>query len=204
MHEFSLSRTRDKVLPETLTDSQGHEIAIDADFRTVLRCLRVLTDPDVSNEDAAYLLLVWFFKGAFVPEAFSLFASFLTNGVQSDGSEPPMMDYEQDADVIYASFLREYRIDLLETGMHWYKFRALLNGLSDQSALAGRMRLREMDTSKLKGKEKAKAEKAKRRVALKERVSAEEMAIQQELEKALAEGRDPAPILAKIRNMGGE
>lgn len=204
MPEFSLSRSRDKVLPETVTDAQGREIAIDPDFRTVLRCMRVLTDPDVSAGDAAYLLMLWFFKGVFVTDAFSLFASFLADGTETDGSEPPMMDCEQDADVIYASFLREYGIDLLETGMHWVKFRALLSGLSSQSALAARMQLRDMDTSKLKGKDKTKAEKAKRRVALRERVSAEEKAIQQELEQALAQGRDPAPILAKIRNMGGE
>lgn len=204
MPEFSLSRARDKVLPEHVVDATGQTVAVDADFRTVLRCLRVLTDPDVSAADAAYLLMLWFFKGKYVPEAFTLFSAFLSDGEEHDGSEPPVMDYEQDADAIYASFLREYGIDLLETDMHWVKFRALLSGLSPQSTLAARIQLRETDTSKLKGKERLKAEKAKRRVALKERVSAEEKAIQKELEQALMEGRDPAPILAKIRNMGGE
>lgn len=204
MAEFSLSRSREKVLPEHVVDESGREVPVDADFHTVLKCLRVATDPDVSVEDAAYLLMLWFYKGEFVPDAFSLFADFVASGEESTEREAPLMDYEQDADVIYASFLSEYGIDLLDTSMHWAKFRALLSGLSDQSALASRMKLRDMDTSKLKGKEKHKAEKAKRRVALKERVSAEEKAVQEELERALAAGEDLAPILKKIRELGGE
>ena len=204
MNNFSLSRSRDKVLAEHVEDAWGNRYVIDPDFRTVLRCLRVLTDPDVSTEDALYLLMLWFFKGVYVADAVGLFAAFLRDDEQEHDSEPPMMDYEQDADVIYASFLREYGIDLLDTSMHWAKFRALLSGLSEHSALAARMRIRDTDTKNLKGKDKVRAERAKRRVALKERISAEEKSIQEELERALAAGEDPAPILAKIRNMGGE
>lgn len=203
MNEFSLSRSRDKVLPEHVVDSRGNTIPIDADFHTVLKCMRVMGDPDVPAQDKAFLLMTWFFKGAFVPEAFTLFAGFLSSGEEPD-NEPAKMDYEQDADAIYASFLRDYGIDLLETRMHWNKFRALMSGLSEQSALASRMKLRDMDTSGLKGKDKMKAEKAKRRVALKERVSKEELEIQEQLQRALAAGEDPAPILARIRTMGGE
>lgn len=206
MNEFSLSRSRDKALPVQLTNSSGNVVDIDPDFRTVLRCLRVLSDPEVSQQDAAYLLMLWFFKGAFVPDAFALFSEFLSDGQETpDGQDAPVMDYEQDADAIYASFLSEYGIDLLDVEhLHWRKFRALMSGLGGQCALAARVQLREMDTSKLKGRDKVKADKAKRRVALKERVSAEEKAIQEELQRALEEGRDPAPILAKIRSMGGE
>lgn len=204
MNKFSLSRSRDKVLAQHVADEAGTVYEIDPDFRTVLRCLRVLTDPDISTQDALYLLMLWFFKGVYVADAVGLFAAFVKDGEQEYDPEPPMMDYEQDADVIYASFLREYGIDLLDTGMHWAKFRALLGGLSEQSALAARVRIRDTDTKNLKGKDKIRAERAKRRVALKERISAEEKTIQEELERALTAGEDPSPILAKIRNMGGE
>lgn len=44
----------------------------------------------------------------------------------------------EDADIIFASFFYDYQIDLInERGrLHWKKFKALLNGLSDQTKLA--------------------------------------------------------------------
>ena len=42
-----------------------------------------------------------------------------------------VLDYDIDADYIYAAFLEQYRIDLLVEEMHWYKFCALLHGLHD-------------------------------------------------------------------------
>ena len=42
-----------------------------------------------------------------------------------------VLDYDIDADYIYAAFWEQYRIDLLEEEMHWHKFCALLHGLHD-------------------------------------------------------------------------
>ena len=200
MNNFSLSRTREKVLPESVTDTDGTVYSVDADFRTVLRCIRVCTDPDVEAKDALYMLMMWFFKGVLVPNATALFSGFIDSGIEGDG-DPAKMDFEQDADAIYSSFMMDYGIDLLDVPfLHWKKFQALLSGLSDKTALQCRMQLRDLDTSHLKGKDKMKAEKAKRRVQLIERMSAEEEALCEELEKALSEGRDPSAVLKKLKN----
>lgn len=200
MNNFSLSHSRAKLLPETVTDEEGNVYSIDADFRTVLRCIRVCTDPDIEAKDALYMLMMWFFKGVLVPDAIALFNAFIDTGVEDDG-EPARMDFEQDADAIYSSFMMDYGIDLLDIPfLHWKKFQALLNGLSDRCALQCRMQLRDLDTSHLKGKEKLKAERAKRRVQLVERLSAEEEALCEELEIALAEGKDPSEVLKKLKN----
>ena len=46
------------------------------------------------------------------------------------------LDYELDADLIYAAFLGQYGIDLVDvTELHWHKFLALLNGLNDSTKL---------------------------------------------------------------------
>lgn len=42
-----------------------------------------------------------------------------------------VIDYDIDAPYIYAAFLEQYGIDLIETRLHWYKFLALLHGLHD-------------------------------------------------------------------------
>lgn len=44
-----------------------------------------------------------------------------------DGDQ--VLFYEYDGDYIYSAFLQQYGIDLLETDLHWHKFKALLNGL---------------------------------------------------------------------------
>lgn len=42
-----------------------------------------------------------------------------------------VIDYEKDAALIYAAFFEQYKIDLIDNNLHWYKFTALLQGLHD-------------------------------------------------------------------------
>lgn len=47
-----------------------------------------------------------------------------------------VLDYELDAELIYAAFLGQYGIDLFEADLHWHKFLALLKGLNDSTVLS--------------------------------------------------------------------
>lgn len=49
----------------------------------------------------------------------------------SDDNGEIVIDYEIDAPYIYAAFLEQYGIDLIDTRLHWHKFLALLHGLHD-------------------------------------------------------------------------
>lgn len=52
------------------------------------------------------------------------------------GSDAVALDYELDADLIFAAFLGQYGIDLLEVEeLHWHKFLALLKGLKSDTRL---------------------------------------------------------------------
>ncbi|MCM1218946.1 MAG: bacteriophage Gp15 family protein [Lachnospiraceae bacterium] len=42
-----------------------------------------------------------------------------------------VVDFEQDADLIFAAFWERYGIDLAEKDLHWHKFLALFRGLHD-------------------------------------------------------------------------
>lgn len=46
-----------------------------------------------------------------------------------EGDNINVLDYEQDAELIFAAFLEQYGIDLIEENLHWWKFKALLSGL---------------------------------------------------------------------------
>lgn len=66
----------------------------------------------------------------------------------------PALDFEYDAEYIYASFMLDYRIDLIDQQgiMPWKKFIALFQGLSDQSKIHEVMRIRSMEIPKYNGK----------------------------------------------------
>lgn len=72
-------------------------------------------------------------------------------------------DLEQDAPYIYASFMSDYKMDLFEQQgkLHWYKFKALLSGLTEGSKFIRVIDIRTMDLPKGKGSE---AEKQRKRI----------------------------------------
>lgn len=69
-------------------------------------------------------------------------------------SPVPVLDFEEDGDYIYASFMQEYGIDLInEQGrLSWKKFLYLFNGLSADTKIKQIMRIRSMDIPEYNGK----------------------------------------------------
>ena len=65
-------------------------------------------------------------------------------------SDEPAIDLEQDAEYIYASFMQTYKIDLMEQQgkMHWWKFKALLNGLPEDTLIKQIIHIRTYEPSK--------------------------------------------------------
>ena len=64
--------------------------------------------------------------------------------------------FEYDADYIYSAFLEQYGIDLNEVKMHWWKFRALFNGLNENTMFSKITGYRSMNTESIKDKEQKK------------------------------------------------
>ncbi len=61
--------------------------------------------------------------------------------------------FEHDASYIYAAFLSQYGIDLIENAsLHWWKFKALFEALNEQQKITKIMEYRAMDLSKIKDK----------------------------------------------------
>lgn len=209
MTKFSLSRAREKVAPEQMTLPDGRAVEVNADFRCVLKCLRTLKNPEITGRQKEALIALYFFRGALVDQPSQMLGRFLDDGEET-GDDDPVMDFEQDAAVIYASFWQEYGIDLLDVPfLHWVKFKALLAGLSADSALGRRIYIREMDTSKMGPKERARAERLKSRVQLNgEPLTAEEQRLQKALDDALENGEDPAQAVRALKEYydrtGGE
>lgn len=65
--------------------------------------------------------------------------------------------YEFDNDLIYSAFKNQYNVDLEEIEyLHWWKFRAMFNGLKSDNRIVEIMGYRAMDLSKIKDKEMKK------------------------------------------------
>lgn len=88
-------------------------------------------------------------------------ASYRTNnaGDSSQGAMTPFKyySYTQDAGAIYASFKEQYGIDLVDQQgkLHWDKFKALFDGLSDKTYFKRIIDIRTRSTDGLEGKELA-------------------------------------------------
>lgn len=68
-----------------------------------------------------------------------------------------VFDFEVDANYIYSAFMSQYNIDLQDIGqLHWWKFKALLEGLKEDNKLSKIIQYRSMDLSKIKDKEQRK------------------------------------------------
>lgn len=89
---------------------------------------------------------------------------------QAEQSSPSnkLFSYTQDAEAIYASFIFDYNIDLLDEmdKMRWEKFRALFNNLSPKSPFKRIVEIRQRSTDGLKGEELASLQEAQNYYAL--------------------------------------
>lgn len=56
-------------------------------------------------------------------------------------------DFEYDADLIYAAFLQQYRIDLCTEKLHWWQFKALFDSLTEETQFVKVMQYRSVELS---------------------------------------------------------
>lgn len=88
----------------------------------------------------------------------------ILNNKSSSGNSKQIYSYEFDDEYIYSAFLQQYNIDLQDIDyLHWWKFRALFEGLSKDTKIVEIMGYRATDLSKIKDKtEKARLKKLKK------------------------------------------
>jgi hypothetical protein len=108
------------------------------------------------------------------------------------GTSKQLYDLKQDAEYIYASFLQEYGIDLIEQQgkLRWEKFLALLGGLRDNTRFKEIVGIRAAELPRGKGmeEERKRLRKLKRIYALKKDQKTKEAELD-EMFNMLAGGR---------------
>lgn len=134
---------------------QGKKYKINVDFRTMISFENKLQDRSVDNskkieyglrhfypaffyEENYYKLLknpklykeaceklIWFYKCGR--------EDYHKTSGNSKGKNKQIYSYEFDDEYIYGAFLEQYNIDLAYDRMHWWKFKALLKSLKDDT-----------------------------------------------------------------------
>lgn len=171
----------------------GKTYELDMSFNNILILFDLLQDKTIDDvtkvKKGLFLLIDDELEEYDIEERAKIFVEIFKNAVGEskkkqlvdlDGNPMPELseddkkafDLAQDAEYIYASFMHTYQIDLFEMQgkLHWKKFKALLNGLSEDSIFSRVVGIRTAELPSGKGmqKERERLRKLKQKFALEE------------------------------------
>ena len=156
--------------PKTLVIN-GEYVPIITDFREYIRLLDMLKCKDLTDVQKVMILRDYFLTDIPIDaEALRTLTDFVTMemkdeqaGQNPDGEEPEetgqknLFSYEIDYPFILSGFLRDYGIDLETVDyLHWWKFRMLFDGLSEDTEIKQRIMYRGINLSDIKDKDERK------------------------------------------------
>lgn len=169
---------------------------INSDYRTsILFANYIQEHNELNEEDIIYILKLYYpVIPQDIEQAVNCIFWFYRCGDEekesnstSTGNNKRIFDYEEDGQYIYSAFLSQYRIDLQEIAyLHWWKFKALFESLSEDNEIVKIMQYRAMDLSKIKDKEQKKFyKKMKETYKLKEKINEADLQALDDVRKLL-------------------
>lgn len=157
------------LLPKTY-EYRGDEIEIDLTFDNILDVFDILKSKDLFEIEMAELSMILLFGAdRILPEDYpavfnDVFETYLKTDeeeiIEYDLAGNPMptdkidkegvIDLEQDAEYLFASFMQAYKINLYEAQgeLHWLEFKALLNGLPEDTIIKQIIHIRTWEPGK--------------------------------------------------------
>ena len=179
----------------TALEFGGRAWAIHTDYRDVLRTLTAFEDPNLTDEEKAYICLHNTYPDlAEIPQkdlqaALDAAIAFIDHGATDDGPSPRTMDWEQDAPLIFPAVNRAAGFEVRSAEyLHWWTFMGFFMEIRD-TTFATVLSLRQ----KKYGKHRKKLEKHEQEFwknnasicELKTRYTDEELAEQERIRKII-------------------
>lgn len=135
------------------------------------------------------IMLHYLVKGKYPlsPELLDAIQAVLFPNVKQNNKK--VFDFVQDSELIYAAFMQTYRIDLVDTPIHWWKFQALMSGLPSTTRFSEVVQIRSMDIpkpTKFNAEERQRIIRLKHDYALHQSAEEREKNLQEGLKKILA------------------
>ncbi|MBE5922051.1 MAG: hypothetical protein E7269_04775 [Lachnospiraceae bacterium] len=151
---------------ENYVEYEGGKVELDLSYDSVLNAKRVFGDDNLDNSmkilTALEILvcskkilarLTWQEKQQLLETIFEeKIAS--KERVSTKPSAVPLLDFELDGEYIYASFLQDYQLDLIDAQgkLSWKRFLALMQGLSDKTKMKEVINIRAMELPEPNGR----------------------------------------------------
>lgn len=158
----------------------GFNKEINTDFRCSIQFENLIKEYDLENEEEAI---------KFYEDAIKLYYGNIPNKLKAEAVEKMMwfyrcgkdinteevegtqkekiIDYNYDANKIYAAFKDQYSIDIQEIEyLHWWKFKALIEGFKEDNEINKVMSIRATDITKVPKEQKEYYSKLKRLVKI--------------------------------------
>ena len=149
------------------TDYEG--LKINTNFRSFILFELLMQDREIEKEEKIALALNLFYEEipTDIKKAIDGIVWFYTRGKKikqeeneenkKNNKKKKIYSYEHDADLIYTAFLDQYGLDLNDVDyLHWFKFKAMFEGLKAENKICEIMGYRAVDISKIKDKEEKK------------------------------------------------
>ncbi len=162
----------------------GVNYAVNTDFRVWIEIGNTICSREIDIFKKLERILVLAYKENLpqnLESAVEGIIEFYRCGEEKSGgaeNEIPIVDFSDDAGMIAAGFLHDYKIDLFEENLHWWKFRYLFLALGSENMIMKVMGYRAVNLSDIKDKDQKQFyRKMKKLYKLKDNRSREEMEI---------------------------
>lgn len=145
----------------TTVSIAGAEVPINWDFRVSIRFEEMMAGELPDEEKIGKALELYYPQvPAAIDQAVDQLLWFYAAGKDSEpgksgsGSGGPIYSFDYDDEYIYSAFLDQYGIDLQDVpSLHWWKFKAMFQGLKSDNRIVEIMGYRSMEISPQMSKE---------------------------------------------------
>ena len=158
-------------LPNTVKVNDN-EYPIKTDYRCWMQFENILFDTGIADEYKFYFMTLAVMETPHditkeLIEALFLFHR-LNKPIKKGVSKQTEIGYRYDYDMelIFAAFYQQYNIDLFHANFHWWEFKSLFDGLTDQTKFMQVVGYRTADLSKLDKEQKKRFSELKKFYAL--------------------------------------
>ena len=155
----------------------GEKYPVHTDFKRWIEISLIFEEEDIKDPKVMAKIIKLCYKEKLPPNHISALLgaiSFLNRGtdlsVSQNQKSEKIYSFSDDASIIYSSFYIRYGIDLLSEEMHWYKFCALFENMTDDNPFKAVLKIRTTNEREIKDpKARKKLLSLKQRYAIKQR-----------------------------------
>lgn len=159
----------------SIAEVNGKKYKINTSFKVGLKCDEVARDTSISDYERALAILYLLFGEIALKntndqeDLLKIAIKYLSCGEELRNNEKEKdMDFKQDWDLILASYMTDYQINLQVKDLHWWTFCAYLKGLTDKCVLNRVREIRNINLAEIKDvKERDKIFKMQKQFELK-------------------------------------